>query len=809
MKKAGVFVILTALFFLALIGTAEASIFMDQPLSLYNLGQDISLTTKLMSTTDFKGYVKLKIVCTQDKPLEQLIYFSPLTLDKNVQKQFTVSFQIMNKGSCYFESSLENIKHETVETQKTTTFSSSDLINVKMELNKLFFLPGEELQVKGTAVKANGELLNGFAKLTIEIPMQLPPANQTNQTQGNQTNQTQPIQPVQNLVVSFSIVKGAYDYKLKIPQDVLPGAKKVSLSVEDGFGNLGSSVSTITIAQVPTRLIVETLNNTGSNPDLFLPDSIVTINSVLYDQASQIMLKNISLKIEKKNKVLLEQFITSNSQTIYRFEKNAEPGDYKVKAYSDGLTAEKLIYVAEVKEVNITLNGDTLHAINTGNVPYREPLEVSFTIDGKTETKIVDLNLDVGQEIFIKLEAPPGDYQVAVAGTGIQQTLKFDGVPLSGNVVTNLELTDSKGNKVMSWGWVIWVLVAAALFFIVFFFVVPKIKKRRAKSKLSKFSVTNKNANFIENEKNMAKPADANAKPEKISKMSQLQSAQLNMMKTLDDKEKIETKSGDISIISDRDKERITKEKLLLNSSQDEFSNAVKKIFLAHSIKTGVKSIEPALIFGEKRPITTLFLRINGLRTQEMNNLRKQSPATFEKLLNEYFSTIVDKIKSYQGVASLYNNVVLVIFNAIKQYSHDTSAVKVASDLRDETFKFSERNKNLLPQPFSISAGISTGDAVLSSITSDKTLKYLPLEDTNLISKKLEEKAISNEILLSEKTYERIKGSIDAKKAQPLFLTQNKAIDSYSIEQMTLRAKYKDYMDKFTQKEKNYKNTNF
>jgi len=775
MKKEGIlFIAFVILFiFIVSITSAEASIFIGQPLSLYNLGQDFSVTTKLLSAEDFRGFVKLKLICTQEKPIEQLIYFSPLTLTKNQEKQFTVSFQIMNKGICYLEGSLENIRNEVVEQQKTNSFTSSDLINVVLNTNDIYFSPDEELQVSGTAVKANGINADGVADLIIEsigAPVQINQTNQSqwNQTQGNETNQTTLLNPFKT-VVSFSVLKGSYNFKFKIPKDMPPGKKKITINIKDIYGNTGAATSEIEIAAIPTEISIEVLGNASVSNNSFMPGDVITIKPTLYDQASQIMFRNVSLKIKNNEKTVLEQLIASGQATIYRFEKNANPGEYLIEASTEKIKAEKKIYILEVKEVKITLEGNTLHIVNVGNVPYHDSIEVSFKINESVEKKIVDINLDVGQETFIKLEAPAGEYEVGVSGTAIHETLKFDGVPLSGGVVAAVEL--KKGNNIketLFWIFLILILILITVF------IIKKVKNRKKRP----FCVEKKEENQLKSSKTATK----------LGFLEQYEK----------DNKVIETKSGDIEMMSDKNKRILAQEKILLSSSKDDFNTALKKIFLKNSIRTGVKSIEPTFLFGNKRDITILFLKIGGI--EKLETLRKNAPETFEKILNEYFSIIIDKIKSHQGVADIYNDTILIMFNAIQQYSHGISAVKTATEIRDETFKFNESYKAYVD--FSISAGIHTGSAIIGSIKEDKILKYFPLEDTTFISKKLQERASSNEILLTDSTFKRIGNSLDVKKVSPLILAQNKAMDIYAIEQMSLRTKYKDYISKFSREYK-------
>lgn len=344
------------------------------------------------------------------------------------------------------------------------------MINVQLGFNKVFFIPGEELEIKGSAIKANGVAVDGFATAIIEIPGAMinnTIQNQTNQTQQNQTIINNTGNNNSNIVLSFSVLKGDYNYKFKFAKDIAPGAKKISIKIEDSYGNQGAASGIIDMAAVPTKLVLETAGGSKENNNLFYPDTVISIKAILLDQASQIMDGNLSLKIQK-GKVLLQQLLKSNETTIYRFEKTAAPGDYEIKIYGEGLETRKTIYMAELKEINITLENDTLHVVNVGNVAYKEPLQVTFTSGDKTETKVVDLNLDIGQEVFIKLEAPAGDYNVDVAGTGIHQTLKFEGVPLTGDVIATLKLGKEQGNfkDIFIFILVALIIVVGAIFFV-------------------------------------------------------------------------------------------------------------------------------------------------------------------------------------------------------------------------------------------------------------------------------------------------------------------------------------------------------
>jgi class 3 adenylate cyclase len=739
MKKK-VIIPLFLLIFLCLFPLVNAKIFFEQPSNLYSLGQKLTMTTKLLYDEDFNGYTGLDLICKEgQEEIKQTVYFSPINLKKNKEKQFIVSFQVMKIGQCYFQGKLEDIRRKIIEIEQTSEFTVSNLIEIELEFNKLFFMPGDEIEIKGTAVKENGGVVDGFITGFIELNNQV--INQTNQTQTNQTN----------LTFSFSVINGKYNYKLKFSKDILPGDKKVSIKIEDEYGNEGYESREITIAIVPTELVLEIYSGTENNSEIIMPGKTITIKSFLLDQAGQIMEKNISLSISDSKKVLLEQFVQSGENITYTFKKNEKPGEYNIKTYGVGLETEKTIYLSEIKEIDIELENDTLHITNIGNVPYKEAIEITFTKDGVDEIKIIDLNLDVGQDIYIKLVAPSGEYEVSISGPRetLQETLTFRGVPLTGEVVATVEL--EKENS--SFPTFLIIILVAIIIFLGLLYVISEKRRRKYKG----FTKTEKQKEI---------------KKEKFTKAKNKGDQKLNLIQ----------------------------EKSMFSQKQDDFNLSVKRIFQKHSQRIGINEIIPKLIFGNKRPITTMFMRIDGL--DSLRRLNNESPTTFESILNDYFSRIIDIIRTYQGIAEIYENTIFVMFNVIKQYSHDMAAIKTASDIRNETARFNERYKPLAK--FYVASGINTGTAMVSTIGEDRTLKYLSLNNTTQIAKELEKKANSNNILISQNTYSRLKNSINARKIDPLLLNNKESIETYNLEQLSLRDKYKDRIDKVVRDFKKY-----
>ncbi|MGQ9844564.1 MAG: adenylate/guanylate cyclase domain-containing protein, partial [Spirochaetota bacterium] len=191
-------------------------------------------------------------------------------------------------------------------------------------------------------------------------------------------------------------------------------------------------------------------------------------------------------------------------------------------------------------------------------------------------------------------------------------------------------------------------------------------------------------------------------------------------------------------------------------------------------------NVDSAIVYGTKQEITVLFVHL-GLNS--LNEIKKKDAMTYAKILDEYFKEIIQKIKEHQGVADLHGNNLIILFNVIKQYRHDVAALKTAEAIKKVT---AELNQVLAPKGIKIEmrAGINTGFANLSSIQNG-TVKYTAIGDTTSMAKILQAKAFDNEILFTEKIYDRVANIIKAKKLQPYYLNDNTAINIYALEDST------------------------
>ena len=87
--------------------------------------------------------------------------------------------------------------------------------------------------------------------------------------------------------------------------------------------------------------------------------------------------------------------------------------------------------VGELAKAEIRLEGDTLILKNIGNSVYEKKILIYIGQEDQT----ADVFLEVGQTKKIRLTAPDGGYDIRVIEGNDEQTLEFEGVQLTGNVI--------------------------------------------------------------------------------------------------------------------------------------------------------------------------------------------------------------------------------------------------------------------------------------------------------------------------------------------------------------------------------------
>lgn len=168
---------------------------------------------------------------------------------------------------------------------------------------------------------------------------------------------------------------------------------------------------------------------------------------------------------------------------------------------------------------------------------------------------------------------------------------------------------------------------------------------------------------------------------------------------------------------------------------------------------------------GEKKVVTVVFADLRGFA-----NFAETHPA--EKVvstLNQFFEKMTKIIFDYHGTLDKYiGDAIMAYFGAPMGYPNDAlRSVKAAVHMQKE---FAELQKNWAQEGLTaigLGIGLCTGEVIFGNVGTKRVMNYTIVGDTVNIAQRLEEAALTGQILMSESTYEMVKDKIIAKKLPP------------------------------------------
>ncbi|MCX7755290.1 MAG: adenylate/guanylate cyclase domain-containing protein [Anaerolineales bacterium] len=144
------------------------------------------------------------------------------------------------------------------------------------------------------------------------------------------------------------------------------------------------------------------------------------------------------------------------------------------------------------------------------------------------------------------------------------------------------------------------------------------------------------------------------------------------------------------------------------------------------------------------------------------------SPEQLVSILNRYLAAGAEAVLDEEGTIDKFlGDAVMAWFNApIPQPDHTLRAVRAALKLRD---RIHELHASLPPEAhLAFGVGIHYGDAVLGLIGTEKRLEYTAIGDSVNTTKRLQENAARNQIVISQAAYERVQDCVDVRPMEPM-----------------------------------------
>ena len=379
--------------------------FSVQPKPVYNFGDKINATIDFVPTPNFEEVVSVYLKCNlgDSEIYREFLSISEET-QKNVVAPVTDSLVGISSGNCFLGVYSGN---DSLAISKT--FYISNKINLDLTNFGTSFDPGQKINLSGTAMKENGQNLDGSYEANIN---------------GNS--------------ILGDVKDGEFFVPFTLPSDFSAGAHSINVSVyeKDSSGkviNFGNKIYFLKINQLPTNVEV-ILDN-----DTVFPGNSIGGKVVLHDQNGKSISNYDAYIAVKDSSGNIIQKITSKTDEVFNYKVNNSqaPSSFTVSAYAGGLVNSATFEVPEYKKINYEILNDTLVLTNSGNVFYNGTLNVTI---GNSVVE-VPFSLKVGESQKYAISAPDGSYNVLVGD--VNRTLS-----LSGNAVGVQKI--SSGNTELS-----------------------------------------------------------------------------------------------------------------------------------------------------------------------------------------------------------------------------------------------------------------------------------------------------------------------------------------------------------------------
>ena len=169
-------------------------------------------------------------------------------------------------------------------------------------------------------------------------------------------------------------------------------------------------------------------------------------------------------------------------------------------------------------------------------------------------------------------------------------------------------------------------------------------------------------------------------------------------------------------------------------------------------------------IGGKRAEITILFADLQGFTSYSEG----RSPEELVTILNQYLAVAVDAILAEDGTIDKFmGDAIMAWFNApLFQPDHPLRAIRAALTLQKAIQDL--HGKFPITSHLSFGIGIHSGEVIIGLIGTEKRVDYTVIGNNVNLTKRIQENAVENQILISAKVYEKVKDQVLARECPPL-----------------------------------------
>jgi adenylate cyclase len=196
----------------------------------------------------------------------------------------------------------------------------------------------------------------------------------------------------------------------------------------------------------------------------------------------------------------------------------------------------------------------------------------------------------------------------------------------------------------------------------------------------------------------------------------------------------------------------------------------IKRAFTRYVAREVVEEIlkdpESMALRGERREVTVLFCDVRGFTPLS----ERLSPEEVVLLLNDFYTLMIETTFKHDGTLDKFmGDAVMAIFGApIAHPDHSARAVLTALAMREGIAGLNEKRAREGKEGVSIGIGVSAGEAVAGTVGTEERMEYTVIGDSVNLAARLESNARPGQILISQRTWDRVRGVVEVRALGPV-----------------------------------------
>ena len=191
----------------------------------------------------------------------------------------------------------------------------------------------------------------------------------------------------------------------------------------------------------------------------------------------------------------------------------------------------------------------------------------------------------------------------------------------------------------------------------------------------------------------------------------------------------------------------------------------IKRAFTRYVAREVVEEIlkdpENLVLSGERRQVTVLFCDVRGFTPMS----ERLAPEEVVLLLNDFYTLMIETTFKYDGTLDKFlGDAVMAVFGAPMAHpDHSARAIRTALAMQEGITGLNERRVRDGKEAISDGIGVSAGEAVAGTVGTEDRMEYTVIGDSVNLAARLESNAKPGQILISHRTYERVRDLVDAR----------------------------------------------